>query len=173
MRHIKTHHPKQSLLMAKTDLAKKLEGGWIGQAKMNGVRAQVHVTEDGLKVYNRRGSPLTTGKMTAEIVACIHANFNPGDVFEAEWLRIRQALFLYEMVAVGGKVLDSKTYEQRYALLPQIDCLPHVKTLPILDTPEEILAAYNDSDTEGVVFKALHTPGFKDTSVIRLTKSEL
>lgn len=176
MTHVKTHHPKQSLLMAKTDLESMLEKGWIGQAKMNGVRAQIHVIDDhplyNIKAYNRRGS-LLTGKMSPDIVDIIRTNFKPGDIFEAEWLRIRQALFIYEMVAKEGELLSSKNYAERYAMLPKIDSLPHVQTLPILDTPEDILAAYNDAETEGVVFKALNTPGFKDTSIIRCRKAEL
>jgi len=50
MKHIKTQHPKQSIMMDRIDLqAKLLDRGWIGQAKMNGVRAQVHVGKDCIR----------------------------------------------------------------------------------------------------------------------------
>ena len=92
-------------------------------------------------------------------------------VVDAEWHEPSDQLYIFDILKHNGRLLDSYTYADRYALLPRVYTSPLVETLPILKTVEQCLEVLESQNPiiEGLVFKAPHTEGFLDTSIIRCT----
>src|SRR5437879_2623969 len=73
---IKAMHPKTEISPSRAAVEKMLKAGWVGQMKIHGHRAQIHLpsaSNDGAKVepiaYNRQGRPhgkLLPDEITAE-----------------------------------------------------------------------------------------------------------
>lgn len=172
---IRAMHPKSAILPKRDAIAKILALGWAGQLKVHGHRAQIHISanpNDEMIAYNRHGVPhkkLLPPKVAKEIrrVFAPKAGWN---VIDTEWLKPADKLFVFDILKKEGEILRKLTYAERHALLPREYLSPHLKTLPLLTSLEKCLAVLENDDlehSEGLVFKALKTPGFLDTSIIR------
>lgn len=162
---IKTYHPKQSMEPSLESILKVLRMGWITQAKMNGFRAQVHITQAGVANYTRFGS-LHTRPLPQAIVEALLALFPLGTVVMGEWVQAEGKLYLFDFLKKDGQVLSRLTYAERYNLLPQ-GTAGAVETLPIIVDADEAFAALMNEKTEGLVFKNPSRVGFDSNAIIR------
>lgn len=172
---IKAMHPKAEIQATRPAVEKMLKLGWIGQTKIHGHRAQIHLSNDEAPiVYNRQGKPhkmLLPKEIAKELIRI----FNPGEdwtVLDAEWLKPEGKLYIFDILKKDGKSLSRLTYDERFKLLPREYISPHVQTLPILTTVEKCMAllAKEDEHIEGLVFKSMTTKGFSDTAIVRCRK---
>lgn len=172
--YILAMHPKTEISPTRASLEKTLKAGWIGQTKIHGHRAQIHVSATEVIVYNRQGRPHAKA-LSIEITDELRRLFKPGESFtvlDAEWLKPQNKVFLFDILKRDGQLLNRQTYRERHAQLPRSYISKHVKTLPLLTTLERCLEVLADPDplVEGLVFKA-DRKGFEDTSIVRCRKS--
>jgi ATP-dependent DNA ligase len=167
-------HPKTEIRPTPDAVEKILRKGWVGQMKVHGHRAQIHISADAeveTIVYNRQGRKHAI-ELSEEIVRELSRilPLNEGwTVLDAEWLKPEKKIFLFDVLKLDGKSLRSLTYEERYKLLPRAFISPHVKTLPLLPTLGKCMEVLGSQEeyVEGLVFKAPNSKGFEDTSIIR------
>jgi ATP-dependent DNA ligase len=170
-------HPKTEISPTEASVAKILKAGWVGQTKIHGHRAQIHLSADEADepiAYNRMGKPHKK-LLPDEIVAELRRILKPREgwtVVDAEWLKPEGKLFLFDVLKRDGESLRSLTYSERFALLPRLYISRHVQTLPLLTSVEKCMAvlASRDEHVEGLVFKAPGSKGFEDTSIVRCRK---
>lgn len=169
-------HPKTEISPTLASVDKILKAGWIGQTKVHGHRAQVHLSADSdeVVVYNRQGRPHKM-RLQKEIEKELRRIFDLESgwtVIDAEWLKPEKQLYIFDLLKKDGKLLRSMNYADRYALLPKSYISPHVKTLPWLTTVPKCMAILESSEDyiEGLVFKSPNTKGFDDTSIVRCRK---
>jgi ATP-dependent DNA ligase len=173
--YIKAMHPKTEIQPTRAAIEKILKAGWVGQMKIHGHRAQIHLSQDEEPIaYNRMGKPHKK-LLPKEIVAELLRIVDPQDdwtVVDAEWLKPENKLYLFDVLKKDGKSLRALTYGERWKLLPRAYLSPYIQTLPLLTTVEKCLEviAKPDEHIEGLVFKSMKTKGFEDTSIIRCRK---
>lgn len=175
--YIKAMHPKTEVSPTLASVEKLLKAGWVGQLKIHGHRAQIHIHADSdiePIVYNRQGRPHKK-LLPDEIVSELRRIFDLRDgwtVIDAEWIKPEGLLYLFDVLKLDGELLRSKSYRDRYALLPKSYISPHIKPLPIITVASkcmEVLAG-DEEHIEGLVFKSIDTKGFEDTSIVRCRK---
>lgn len=174
---IKAMHPKTEISPNPAAIEKILKAGWIGQMKIHGHRAQIHIPASGDKgiiAYNRQGRPhkmLLPDNICGELRRIFELKTG-WTVIDAEWLKPRNKLFIFDLLKLDDKLLRSLSYAERYALLPKSYISPHVKTLPLIRTTDKCLdvLATKEDYIEGLVFKSLNSRGFEDTSIVRCRK---
>lgn len=176
---IKAMHPKTAIRPDSVAIERILRAGWVGQLKIHGHRAQIHIPSDSDEIpiaYNRQGQKHRqelTGSMRKELLRL----FRPSkgwNVIDAEWLKKEKKLFVFDFLKLDGEVLRSRTFPERWSLLPRHFLSPHVAVLPLLkDLPSCIKALESKREyIEGIVFKSTTSTGFSDTSIIRCRKSK-
>jgi ATP-dependent DNA ligase len=174
---IRAMHPKTEVSPTLASVEKLLQAGWAGQMKVHGHRAQIHLPADPHEepiAYNRQGQPHKK-LLPPEIVAELRRIFSPDEgwtVIDAEWLKPEGKLFVFDVLKWNDSSQRRMTYQERWERLPKDYISPHVRTLPLLKTAPkcmEILAC-PEAHVEGLVFKALQSKGFEDTSIIRCRK---
>lgn len=163
---IKTYHPKKSMHPNLETIQKILKAGWIAQAKMDGYRSQIHITETGIMNYTRQGQ-LHTRQIPIEIVDRLRELFSCGMAVIGEWVAYEKKLYLFDCIKKDNQVLDKLTYAERYALLPQGIEDGAVDTLPIIDHEKQAFEVLMDPQTEGLVFKNPDRKGFDSNAIIR------
>ncbi len=174
---IKAMHPKAEIRPDAPAIQKILAMGWIGQLKIHGHRAQIHISHDDKIApiaYNRQGNRHKLD-LSPAIVKELRRLFQPEkgwNVIDAEWLKPEKRIFIFDYLKKEDKLLRAMTYPERYALLPKSFLSPHLKVLPLYkDLPSCIKALETDDDTiEGLVFKSSTSTGFSDTSIVRCRK---
>lgn len=174
---IKAMHPKTEISPSQASVEKILRAGWAGQIKIHGHRAQIHLSADAADepiAYNRQGRPHKK-LLPDEIVAELRRILKPESgwtVVDAEWLKPEGKLYLFDVLKLNGESLRGLTYAERFQLLPRLYISPHVQTLPLLTSLEKCMEVLQsrDENVEGLVFKALHSKGFEDTSIVRCRK---
>lgn len=174
---IRAMHPKSEISPTLPAVSKILNAGWVGQMKIHGHRAQIHISADPAQevvAYNRQGRPhkmLLPEKIAAELRRVLDLE-NGWTVIDAEWLKPKNKLFIFDILKSNDQLLRRMTYAERFALLPKSYISPYIKTLPLLTTPEKCMAvlATPDDYIEGLVFKSLSSRGFEDTSIVRCRK---
>ncbi|MGE3683495.1 MAG: hypothetical protein AB7G93_17365 [Bdellovibrionales bacterium] len=170
-------HPKTQISPSRVAVEKMLRAGWVGQVKIDGHRAQIHIPADPGEppiAFNRQGKPhqkLLPDKVTAELRRLFKIECD-WTVIDAEWLKSEDKLFVFDVLKLDGKILRSLTYMERWKLLPRLYISRHVQTLPLLTTTEKCMAilAQQDPTVEGLVFKAAASKGFGDTCIVRCRK---
>ena len=172
--YIKAMHPKTQIRPVLSSVEKVLKAGWVGQLKIHGHRAQVHLNADPNiepVVYNRQGRPhknLLPPEITAELrrVFSLKSGWT---VIDCEWIKPNVRLYLFDVLKLDGRSLRPLPYAERFAFLPKSYISPHVKTLPLLTTCAQCMQVLegNEDNIEGLVFKALKAKGFEDSSIIR------
>lgn len=174
---IRAMHPKTEISPTMEAVTKILKAGWVGQMKIHGHRAQIHMSADsseGVVAYNRQGRPhkMLLPEKIANELRRIFSLEKGWTVIDAEWLKPEGKLFVFDILKKDDLLLRRLSYCERYKLLPRSYISPHVKTLPVLNSPEKCMdvLATPDAYIEGLVFKSLNTKGFEDTSIIRCRK---
>lgn len=154
-----------------------LDLGWVGQLKIHGHRAQIHlspVPEQAPLVYNRQGN-LHAKQLPPALAAELRRIFGPRPdsdgwtVLDAEWLKGEDKIYVFDILRREGRLLESLTYAERWELLPRVYASDSVQTLPLLRSVDRCLEVMERPEPwiEGLVFRALTTPGFSDTSIVR------
>lgn len=155
-----------------------LRKGWVGQWKIHGHRAQVHINADPkvpLIIYTRQGG-YHKKAITEPEEREWRRWFTPREgwsAFDAEWLKQENLFYVFDCLKWEGKVLSRATYEERCQYLPRDFLSPHLRVLPVLKTLDRCLEALKRTEPsylEGLVFKSLTTPGFPDTAIVRCRK---
>lgn len=171
-------HPKTEVRPDRAAIKRILDNGWVGQAKIHGHRAQIHVPSEpgeATLVYNRQAQ-LHARPLSKRLDAEVRRLFAPSEgwtVIDAEWLKPEDRLHVFDVLKRQGRLLADYTYEQRYELLPRVFSSECLEVLPLLRTADKCMdvLASTDPHVEGVVLKALNTPGFRDTSIVRCRKT--
>lgn len=172
-------HPKTEIMASPASLRKILDAGWVGQVKIHGHRAQIHLSADPSDetiVYNRQGRPhkkLLPDEMIAELRRVFDLK-EKWTVLDAEWIKPENKLYIFDILKKDGELLRRLTYPERYKLLPREYLSPYIQTLPLITTLEKCQKVLSDADekVEGLVFKSTTSPGFSDSSIIRCRKRE-
>lgn len=174
---IRAMHPKTEINPSRASIEKILKAGWVGQTKIHGHRAQIHLpadtSEDAL-AFNRQGR-LHKKLLPPEIVDELRRIFNlktGWTVIDSEWLKSEDKLFIFDVLKFNNKLLRTLNYGERFKLLPRAYISPHVQTLPLLTTVDKCMEVLSDpdEDIEGLVFKSIQTKGFEDTAIVRCRK---
>lgn len=176
-KYILAPHPKAEIRPDRTAIERVLASGWIGQMKVHGHRAQIHLNADEkIKplAFNRKGELHKLelpDDMVAELRRLIPLE-KGWTVVDGEWLKPKKHFFLFDMLKKDGEQLGELTYPQRYALLPRNFISPRVTLLPMLNSLDKCMKVMGQDDewVEGLVFKSLSTRGFSDTSILRCRK---
>lgn len=174
---IKAMHPKTEVSPTSASVEKLLRAGWAGQMKVHGHRAQIHLSADpadDVVAYNRQGRPhkkLLPPEIEAELRRILDLKTG-WTAIDCEWLKPEGKLFLFDVLKLDGESTRRMTYEERWNLLPRAYISRHVQTLPLLTTAEKCIEVLKRTEehVEGLVFKALKSKGFEDTSIIRCRK---
>lgn len=175
--YIRAPHPKTEIRAEESAIRRVLEAGWVGQTKIHGHRAQIHISADPHQmplVYNRQGNPHQKA-LSPEIVAELRRLFTPStgwNAIDAEWLKAEDKFFIFDFLKKDGQILSRESFADRYRRIPTHFISPHFQVLPLLTRVEkclEILASPADH-IEGLVFKSPTTIGFADTAIIRCRK---
>jgi ATP-dependent DNA ligase len=175
---IKAMHPKTELKPNREAITKILKMGWIGQMKIHGHRAQIHLSPKEAPIaYNRQGKVHKLA-LPKEIIKELMRVIDPQKdwtVIDAEWLKPEKKLYIFDILKKDGKSLARTTYGERFALLPRDYLSPYIQTLPILRTVEKCMEVFEKEDEhiEGLVFKSMTTKGFSDTGIVRCRKHRL
>jgi hypothetical protein len=172
-------HPKTEIRATREAIAKVLARGWVAQAKIHGHRAQIHLSADPEEppiAYNRQGRRHAM-PLPPAMVRELRRLFQPArgwSALDAEWLKPRKKLFVFDILKQEDKVLSSLTFPERHQLLPRLFISPSITVLPILDDVEKCLKLLEteEPEIEGIVLKAGGTRGFHDSSIIRCRRPE-
>lgn len=175
---LKAPHPKVEIKPTEAAIQKILSQGWVGQLKIHGHRAQIHLStdpKDEILVYNRHGRPharALSPVMASEVRRIFGPLASEGwIVLDAEWLKPEEKLYVFDLLKVGDEVLRKYSYLERWKRLPRAYLSPCVQTLGVLTDLEACLPVFRDAESrakwiEGLVFKS-PSPGFEDSSIIR------
>lgn len=174
---IRAMHPKTQIRPDAESIAHILKNGWVGQAKIHGHRAQIHISSDPdepILAYTRQGGRHTQA-MSPAMIKELRRLFAPQTgwtVLDAEWLKPKKKLFVFDILKLENRSLRSLTYLERYALLPRHFISPHVAVLPLFtDLPSCLkMMTSTSAHIEGLVFKSSTSTGFSDTSIVRCRK---
>ncbi len=170
---IRPMHPKTEIRPSRDSIQRILEAGWVGQLKIHGHRAQIHISSDpgeDLIAYNRQGQ-LHKKEIPAPMISELRRVFSPEkgwNVIDAEWIKTEDRLYVFDFIKKEDRFLGRLNFRERWAMLPRAYISPYIQTLPILDTLEQCLDALSRPETsiEGLVFKS-SSVGFEDTSIVR------
>lgn len=177
---IRAPHPKTEIRPEKLTIKRILNLGWVGQAKIHGHRAQIHLSQDPklpFLVYNRQGrfhqKPMP--QFLEDELRTLFPAEKGYTIIDTEWVKPKDKVYLFDVLQLNGKLLSNYTYLERWELLPRVFPSSQIETLPILRTLSECMAVLEDPQPhiEGLVFKSTTTEGFNDTSIIRCRKSSL
>lgn len=171
---IRAMHPKSAIRPDRAAIRRILEAGWAGQVKMHGHRAQIHIPAaegEALLCYNRQGRPHAKS-LPPQVAHELRRLFQPDQgwtVVDAEWLKDTDEIFIFDLLKHRGRLLRDLTYLERWQMLPRVFASDTLRVLTLLRTVEACMTELNSTQprVEGLVFKALTTPGFSDTSIIR------
>jgi ATP-dependent DNA ligase len=171
---IKAMHPKSEIRGDREAIARILSAGWIGQMKIHGHRAQIHISSDPdqeIIAYTRQGKCHTMA-IPPLMQKELRRLFTPEkgwNVIDAEWLKPKKKLFVFDFLKQEGKTLRNLTYPQRWELLPRHFISPHISVLPLLRDVSACIKVMETTSphVEGLVFKSGTSTGFSDTSIVR------
>lgn len=171
---IRAMHPKSQIRGDAEAIARILSAGWIGQMKIHGHRAQIHISSDPdheIIAYTRQGK-CHTMTLPPTMQKELRRLFTPEKgwtVLDAEWLKPKKKLFVFDVLKLEGKTLRNLSYPERWDLLPRNFISPHISVLPLLkDIPSCLKVMESTSPhIEGLVFKSGTSTGFSDTSIVR------
>lgn len=173
---IQPQHPKATIAPEREQVQKLLKLGFWGQRKVNGHRAQIHLSSEGFAAFTRQGTAHTQ-KLPEAVSRLLQARFQPKvgwNVLDCEWQKQENKLYLFDLLKLDNKSLQTKNYEQRFALLTEFFFLdPVIEFLPVLKTLDACMKVLDDKNpaTEGLVFKQAAVLGFSDSLIIRCRKN--
>lgn len=138
---------------------------WIAQQKMDGARAIVHVTSDGIDFYQRGAKPLVMSACAVwfdELREQISAlNLWPDTILDCELVHQEGMLWIFDLIRENGKDLAKVGYALRRFQLENLIGLPKPEIRMVGLLPEaagtiekgELLQKVIIKGCEGVVFK--------------------
>ncbi len=173
-RFLRPMHPKAAIRANREAITKILAAGWVGQLKIHGHRAQIHIPSDrsqGVVAYTRHGKRHST-PMPEGMISELFRIFSPlkgWNVIDAEWVKENKKLYVFDLIVQEGEALHRLTFPERWKRLSREYLSPHLATLPQLLTLEDCMKALQSTKpyVEGLVFKSIHSPGFEDRSIVR------
>ncbi len=176
---IKAMHPKSEISPDAQSIERVLKMGWVGQLKIHGHRAQIHIPSDPKEkpiAYNRQGRKHKLA-LPPSMVKELYRLFRPEkgwNVIDAEWLKPEEKLYVFDFLKKDGEIQRPKTFPERWALLPRAFLSPHIQVLPLFrDLPACLKAMATPGDhIEGLVFKSTSSTGFSDTSIVRCRRKK-
>lgn len=155
-------------------ISELLEIGWVGQAKINGRRAQVHIHSNKIMAFTRYGQ-LHTRKLGKEVTEQL-LEFKPKkgtNIFDCEWCPSIQKMFVFDMLVHEGKSLRFLKYMERHNKLNEMFRIsPNVEFLRLVKTTKQCQTMLNKTNPfiEGLVFRYKESKGWPDTAIIRCRK---
>jgi hypothetical protein len=175
--YIRAMHPKTQVRPDTDSIARMLSLGWIGQLKIHGHRAQLHIPCDPEKdviAYTRQGkrhSKVLSPKMVKEVRRLFQPTTS-WNVIDTEWVKEEEKLYVFDFLKLDGELLRHKTYPERWALLTRNFISPHIIVLPLLKDLASCMKAMESKEDyiEGLVFKSTKSCGFADSSIVRCRK---
>ena len=178
---IEPQHPKTMIKPESDVIGRILAKGWIGQPKINGARAQIHIHQDGTVICYTRQGRKHTKKMPEFLAEHLYEIFKPKsgwNVVDAEWERFKDKVHVFDILKVNDSELRRLTYNQRYSqILKKVYFQNNMESLnvfllPVFKTVRQCVRylKQNDETIEGLVFKALNTKGWPNTAIIRCRK---
>lgn len=176
---IKAMHPKAAIRPEPTAITRILAANWVGQLKIHGHRAQIHIpanVAEPVIAYNRHGKKHKKALPQA-VEKELRRIFSPDsgwNVIDTEWLKGEDKIYVFDFLKRDGELLRRLTFPDRWKSLPRDFISPFVSVLPLIrDLPGCLKALQStDPNVEGLVFKSMGTPGFSDTSIVRCRKSK-
>lgn len=174
---IRAMHPKSAIRPQPEAIQRILAKGWVGQLKIHGHRAQIHIPAEENKpliAYTRQGRRHKLA-LAPKIASELRRVFGPDkgwNVLDTEWLKPAEKIFVFDILKKDGEILRRLSFPDRYALLRRDYLSPHLVTLPLISDfagCQKALAKTEDY-VEGLVFRSTTRPGFADTSIIRCRK---
>ena len=173
MKFLRPQHPKGMLAPRLDAVERMIAAGLYGQRKVHGHRAQIHIEPDGNVVAFTRQGHLHTSALPEKVVAFLATCADSAPiVLDGEWQKHEGRIYLFDVLATQGRVLDREGHADRFARIAVFES-PWTPALPCLRTAADCWAILTDSDpmTEGLVFRNPATPGFADTAIVRCRKS--
>ncbi len=171
---IKSQHPKSNISPAK--IQDLLSRGWVAQEKINGHRLQIHISLDGITCYTRQGTKHTQ-KLSPELIEAFQAYCEYGwAVFDSEWHKPTNQVFIFDILRLNNETLNSKTISERFKILKSIFRIaPNIKLIKCLGTAGECMNVMQDNNSlvEGLVFKLWESTGWSDDAILRCLKKDL
>ena len=169
-------HPKTEIRPRVDAIQRVLDAGWVGQLKIHGHRAQIHISADPqepVTLYNRQGQ-VHKKDISPLMLSELRRVFGPTsgwNVLDGEWLKPEERIYVFDFIKQENLLLNRLNFQERWHKLPRAYLSPCLQTLPYLTTLAQCLEALAlpSENIEGLVFKSL-TPGFEDTSIIRCRK---
>ena len=174
---LQAQHPKSSVEPTRTSVEKMLGAGYLAQRKVNGHRAQIHISADGRLVAFTRSGTKHTRNFTQATTEHLVTNFKPDKgwtILDAEWQKQEDKVYLFDLLQVGSELFSNKSFEERYTMLrDQFTIGPGVGFLVLLKDVASCLSMLGDPSpfTEGLVWRLVKSPGFHDSSILRCRKS--
>ena len=175
---LRAQHPKSTLMPRIDAFEMMIAAGMVGQRKVHGHRAQVHIGSDGDVVAFTRQGTVHTSKLPGALIEHLADHYRPTEgwmVLDGEWQKQEGRLYLFDLIRLDrAPPLDHLGFVARHtALTTRFVIGPHLSLLPILRTVEACWAMIQDPSeyTEGLVFRSPDRAGFHDTSIARCRKS--
>jgi len=174
---ISSQHPKNSVTPTGEQIREYLKLNWIGQAKMNGHRLQIHITPKGqLTCFTRQGT-LHTKKLPPELEASFlqYVDRDGILVLDGEWIKSSDQVWLFDVLKYQGRTMMFSSYKERYGILKSIYAIAaNIKLSRVLKKEKDCFKVLADPDEiiEGLVLKAWETKGWPDTAIVRCLKSK-
>jgi ATP-dependent DNA ligase len=171
-------HPKTEIRSDAAAIARILQAGWVGQQKIHGHRAQIHIpaeTDRELIAYTRQGKQHTRA-LPAPLIKELRRLFTPSkgwNTIDAEWVKAIDYLYVFDLLKQEDEVLRGLTFPERWGRLPRAFLSPCIRVLPLLrDLPSCLKALNEEGAVEGLVFKSSTSTGFADTSIVRCRRKK-
>jgi ATP-dependent DNA ligase len=157
---------------------------YVAQEKLDGMRAVVHVTKDGLRIFSRSAGvndPTKPLEKTSALphLACLRFPGMEGSILDTEILipgtdvaklsgtvhrketngqNHLVKIFVFDILKYKHVDLMDKIYEDRLAVLNFIPYSRYISVLPLAYTPKDKRALYNsiiNAGGEGIILKRL------------------
>jgi ATP-dependent DNA ligase len=174
---IQSQHPKNGITPEAEHIRGFLELNWIGQAKMNGHRLQIHISPKGqMTCFTRQGN-LHTKKLSTELEASFlqYADKDGILVLDCEWIKSLDQVWLFDVLKYQGRTMMFSSYKERYGILKSIYAIAaNIKLSRVLKKEKDCLKVLADPNEiiEGLVLKAWETKGWPDTAIVRCLKQK-
>ena len=174
---IQSQHPKNGITPEAEHIRGFLELNWIGQAKMNGHRLQIHITPKGQMTCFTRQGTLHTKKLSTELEASFlqYADKDGILVLDCEWIKSLDQVWLFDVLKYQGRTMMFSSYKERYGILKSIYAIAaNIKLSRVLKKEKDCLKVLADPNEiiEGLVLKAWETKGWPDTAIVRCLKQK-
>lgn len=174
---ISCQHPNHAIAPERSAIERVLNMRWIGQAKMNGHRLQIHISPKAeITAYTRHGR-IHTQKLSNELKFSFQQYADPDGYLclEGEWIKSENQVYLFDILRHKSDTLLFQTYAERHKLLKSIfQISPYIKFLKTYKKVDDCLRILeaDEKNVEGLVFKSFDTKGWPDTAIVRCLKKK-